>query len=95
MSGSIETAIKYTGIGRATYYRWQRRVRDGCARPSETKFIRAAEAACADRKMRCEQLLSKHMQKDWRPIAWWLARRYPNEYGRRCPPPLSDLDLLT
>lgn len=96
ISGSIETAILATGIGRATYYRWQRKVRDGCASLSETKFIRAAEAACADTKMRYEQKLLKHGEKHWRVNAWWLERRYPNEYGRRrrLPPLTDDLDPL-
>lgn len=95
ISGSIETAIRLTGIGRATYYRWQREERDGCASLWETEFIQAVETTCADTKMRCEQLLWKHMQKHWRAIAWWLERKYPNEYGRRRRlPPLPDWDPL-
>ncbi len=83
MSGSIETAIKITGMSRETFYRWRRRVRDGRANPAQTSFIHAVEAACSNPKLRCEELLTKHGKKDWRAIAWWLARKYPNEYGRR------------
>jgi hypothetical protein len=42
----------------------------------QTKFIFAAEAACIDAKRGSEHLLSKHMEKDWRAIAFWLSRRY-------------------
>jgi len=63
MSGSIETAILVTGIGHATYYRWQRKVRDGVATRLEENFVRESEAACADLKLRCENLLFKHGQK--------------------------------
>ena len=82
MTGSIETAIQLTGIGRGTYYRWQSRVRKGEGTQFQTKFILAVEAAWGDTKMRSEHLLLKHMEKDWRAIAFWLSRRYPKEYGR-------------
>jgi hypothetical protein len=82
MTGSIETAIQLTAIGRGTYYRWQSRVRKGEGSPFQTKFILAAEAACVDTKMRNENLFLKKMEKDWRAIAFWLSRKYPKEYGR-------------
>jgi hypothetical protein len=63
MSGSIETAIKLTGLGRATYYRWSRSVRDGRGSLLQNNFIRAAEAACADIKLRCEQRLRNAVKR--------------------------------
>jgi hypothetical protein len=92
MTGSIEYAIKATGIGRETYYRWARTVHDGGGSQIQKSLIRRVEAALANPKLRCEQLLSKHCQNHWRAITWWLSRKYPNEYGRRRPLPLSDWD---
>ena len=82
-TGSIETAIKLTGLDHGTYYRWQSRVRKGEGTQFQTKFVLAVDAACADTKMRREVLLWKHMKKEWRAIAFWLSRKYPDEYGRR------------
>jgi hypothetical protein len=83
MTGSIESAIQGTAIGRGTYYRWLSRVRKGEGSQFQKKFIHAAEAARGHAKMHGEYLLWKHMQKNWRAIGFWLERKYPKEYGRR------------
>jgi hypothetical protein len=82
ISGSIETAIMGSGIGRTTYYRWVRLVREGKATSKQRKFIVEVENAESAVKAHREQMLMKHGKKSWRPIARWLARRYPKEYGR-------------
>jgi hypothetical protein len=90
ISGSIPTAIETTGIGRATYYRWVDKVREGVGSALQVKFVRAVEQAEADKKMSAEYQLEKHFDKNWRALEWWLARKYPGEYGRpRMLPPLD------
>lgn len=90
VTGSIETAIKITGIGRETYYGWSRRVRGGEGNTLERKFINAVEKAEGEIKMIREIALTKHFDRNWQALAWWLERKFSPEYGQRHPPPLVD-----
>jgi hypothetical protein len=92
ISGSIETAIKATHIGRETYYGWARQVREGGGSVQVKKFIQAVDDAESETKLLREHMLSKHFDKNWQALAWWLERKYSPEYGQRHPPPLADLD---
>jgi hypothetical protein len=94
MSGSIESAIKNTGISRASYYGWAQQVRQGRGTKLQVRFIAAVDKAAVERKELCEWMLAKHFAKSWRAIKWWLERKYPHEYGRRRPRPLSHPDDL-
>jgi len=87
MTGSIEAAIARTGIGRASYYRWACRVREGCGTALEKRFIKAVDQSEGEVKMRLEQQLEAHFDKNWRALAWWLERKYSKEYGRKRPMP--------
>ena len=88
----METAIKDAGISRTTFYGWARQVREGRGTKLQVKFVSAVDRASVERKCLCELMLTKHFEKHWRAIAWWLERKYPNEYGRRRPLPLPELD---
>lgn len=92
ISGSIETAIKATGIGRESYYGWARQVREGGGSPMAKQFIAAVEKAEGEIKLIREHMLSKHFDRNWQALAWWLERKYSPEYGQRRPPPLPDQD---
>jgi hypothetical protein len=92
ISGSIETAIKSTGIGRESYYGWARKYREGGASPMVKRFMRAVEEAEGETKLLREHMLTKHFDKNWQALAWWLERKYSPEYGQRRPPPLADPD---
>jgi hypothetical protein len=89
---SIETTIKKTGIGRASFYRWKQRVSQGKGTPMEGRFIREVDMVEGGMKLVMEVRLAQHFDEDWRAIAWWLERKYPQEYGRRKPLPLPDRD---
>jgi hypothetical protein len=90
--GSIETSIKATGCGRESYYGWARAVRDGQGSEVQKKFMAAVDKAEGEVKMLREHKLSKHFDKNWQALAWWLERKYSNEYGQRRPLPLPDPD---
>ncbi len=90
LSGSIESAITLSGIGRSTYYRWRGKVHEGGGNKLQRRFFQVVDKTEGQIKMMREQQLTKHFEKNWRLIAWWLARKYPNEYGRRRPAPLPD-----
>ena len=86
VSGSIETAIARTGIGRETYFRWLRKVRKGDATPKVKRFIAEVQKTESDLKERRESELAKRRPDTWQIHAAWLARHYPEEYGPRRPP---------
>jgi hypothetical protein len=85
ISESIETAIKETGVGRESYFRWKRRVSAGKGTELERRFMMAVDKALGESKLWHESKMNKHSEKHWRAIAWWLERKYPKEYGRRRP----------
>ena len=85
MTGSIEAVIARTGIGRETYYRWARLVREGCGTGLEKRFMKAVDQSEGEVKMRLELQLEPHFVKHWRALAWWLERKYAGEYGRKRP----------
>ena len=40
----------------------------------QQRFMTAIDSSPAEVKMRAEYKLSKHLDKKWRAIAWWLER---------------------
>src|SRR5271165_5937850 len=83
VTGSIETAIAMTGIGRESFYRCKRHVRQGRGTEMERRFIGAVDQSEGEIKLRREYQLGQHAEKSWKSIAWWLERKYPQEYGLR------------
>jgi hypothetical protein len=69
------TACGRAGITRDTGERWLRRV---------PVFRAAVEQARYAAKARNE-LKIQMGRAQWQSAAWWLERRYPDEYGRRLP----------
>jgi len=90
--GSIETTIKASGCGRESYYGWARDVRNGEGSELARKFMAAVEKAEGEVKMLREHKMSKHFDRNWQALAWWLERKYSHEYGQRHPAPLVDTD---
>jgi len=94
ISGSIRSAISATGLARATYYSWVSKVREGGGSELERKFVAAVELAEGEVKLITERMLRQHFDTNWRAAAWCLERMYPQEYGLRRLPVLSDRDDL-
>ncbi len=77
-----ETAASYAGIRRATLFEWLARgraARSGLFRD----FADAIEKAEADASVTSVGLIRRAAQTSWQAAAWWLERRYPDEWGRK------------
>ncbi|HYW87230.1 MAG TPA: hypothetical protein VFB50_05645 [Chloroflexota bacterium] len=68
-------AARYAGIHEDTIVNWMRR---------SSAFSAAVEKAEADAITRHVANIAKAANDgQWTASAWWLERRYPNDYGRR------------
>ena len=88
-SGSLETAISLSGIGRETFYGWRREWEAQQAGrielPEKTVemyagFFRQVDVALARHKLVREKRMQQAGEKDWRADAWWLSRKGGEEY---------------
>jgi hypothetical protein len=95
VSGSISTAVEATGIGREAYYGCERQVGEGKGTKLQVSFMNAVDKARGEVKMRREIALAKHFDKHWQALAWWLERKYSDEYEQRTPLPLANPDDST
>lgn len=81
IGGSLRTALMAAGIAWERYQEWCEDALAGNAAPLVEKFLEAVLEAEAEVKLLREHQLSKHFDAHWQAAAWWLERRYPNEYG--------------
>lgn len=85
MGTSIKTACKITGIHEDTYYQWAKEVKTGKTRGAvgglKKQLIEEVDVAMAEAKCLAEAGVMAAGQKNWTAHAWWLERRYPEEYA--------------
>lgn len=74
---------QYLGIAESTFYRWLQegeKAKHGLKR----EFFEAIKKAEAEAIARNVALIQKSAQEgNWQAAAWWLERRYPEEWGRK------------
>lgn len=91
----VENAAAAAGVNAATFHNWMARGRverdrlartpKGKPRASEVRYLEFLEAI---EKARAEALataigeIRKAGQRDWKALAWWAERTYPELYGR-------------
>lgn len=92
-----EDSCDMAGINQDTFYDWMKDKR----KPEFSEAIKRAEMVCKQRNIERIQDASK---KNWQAAAWWLERKYPQEFAIRqklehsgpnggAIPVKSDLDL--
>lgn len=72
---SREQAAAVAGIGERTLYDWLK------AKPQLSQDIEKAEAAGV--QARLQRIEQAAQGGAWQADAWWLERRYPEQWGRR------------
>lgn len=83
----LDTAAAYGGISKVTLHGWLKRGR----RQKTGKyrdFVDAMEKALARAEVQLVLGVARWAQKDWRPAAWMLERKFPTRWGRRVEPGL-------
>lgn len=75
-----KAAVEGAGITEATYYRWLERGRQG-EEPFES-FLADVEQASAAATLNMLDTIRKAAETDWRAAAWFLERRFPDQWGR-------------
>lgn len=71
-----EDSCDMIGINQDTFYAWLKDKR----KPEFSEAIKKAEMACKQRNIARIQNASK---KNWQAAAWWLERKYPEEFAIR------------
>ncbi len=77
-----DVAAAYAGVGRTTLFQWLAKGRVE-AQGIYRDFLNAVEKAEADAVVVSVALIRTAAQKNWQAAAWWLERRYPDEWGRK------------
>lgn len=76
---SNSDVIAYIGVTETTFYRWLREPRT----EPERQLSQGLKKAETERKLWHLQRIHKAAEEgDWKASAWYLERRYPNEYAR-------------
>jgi hypothetical protein len=75
---TIQHACRYADISDETYANWSRR---------SLEFLERVKKAQAEAIVRHVANIAKAARDgQWTASAWWLERRYPEDYGRRFEP---------
>lgn len=76
------TAAAYAGIGLSTLMLWLSKGR--CQKSGQyVELLEAIEKAEADAITTSVALIRQAGRESWQAAAWWLERRYPDEWGRK------------
>lgn len=77
MSGKFN-ACKKAGVGYDTFLKWQRRYNDFAIAVEEANTF--SDAQGKDFALAC---IFKNMEKYWQAAAWYLERKYKDEYAQK------------
>jgi hypothetical protein len=77
-----EAAAAAGPVARSTLYAWLRRGRLNPDSP-EGAFVARIDAADDEAERQCIDLWRGHFEKDWRAIAEFMARRWPQRWARQ------------
>lgn len=71
--------ISYLGVAESTFYAWLRDPQND----AQAELAQGIKKAETERKLWHLQRIHKAAEEgDWKASAWYLERRYPNEYAR-------------
>jgi hypothetical protein len=78
-----ELAAEAAGIGRSTFYNWQRGAFPrGADKVLKVEFLDALTRARGESAFRLAGLINRAATGDWRAAAWMLERRFPKDFAK-------------
>lgn len=77
-----ETVARYAGIDPASFYGWLKRGEAAGSGPY-FEFFNAVKKAESDATVHAVAIIHQAMPKNWQAAAWFLERRYPDDWGRK------------
>ncbi|MNW47468.1 hypothetical protein D3C74_247980 [compost metagenome] len=78
----VETACRFAGMPKRTFYNVLEAARRDDADPWDLEFEADVKKAQADAEVRNITMINKAGAEDWRAAAWFLERAYPERWGR-------------
>lgn len=79
---SRDMAARYAGVAPQTMFIWLAKGRAATSGMYHD-FAEAVEKADADATVTAVANIRQAMRDSWQAAAWWLERRWPDEWGRR------------
>lgn len=74
------------GVSEVTWYNWLKRGKQEANEGKDTlraKFFKEIKRAEAEAIIRNVAIIQKAAATTWQAAAWWLERRYPDEWGKK------------
>ena len=78
-----ERCAEYAGIDAATIYRWRQQSAAGTAAPEVDLVVREIKLAQYGVRQDMQERIKLASWTDWKAAAWWLERKFPDEFARR------------
>ena len=86
-------ACDYAGISESAFYNWIKRGRDAVEAVDSdeeipdseliyVEFMEGVKKATANAVARNVLIIQKAAKRSWQAAAWWLERRFPQDFGR-------------
>jgi transposase len=74
-------AAAYAGVGRSTFLAWLARGKQKKGGARYRDFRDAVKKAEADAVVRNVAIIQQAADKTWQAAAWWLERKYPQDWS--------------
>jgi len=74
-------AAEYAGVGASTLFAWLARGKRKRGGGRYREFLEALKKAEASAIVRNVQIIQKAAGKTWQAAAWWLERKYPQDWS--------------
>ena len=78
-----ETCAEFAGIGISTLKKWKLHAKDGTAHPDVVSLWGELKAAQGEVRQAMQERIQLASWDDWKAAAWWLERKFPDEFARR------------
>ena len=80
---SYERAALMAGVSESSIYKWKVRANDGESGHEYAEFLQALKKAEIEGEaLRLAQINTAAKDGTWQAAAWWLERRFPQQWGR-------------